>query len=63
MISEKTKRNIFGSLAMVGLFVIAGRSIDLVMGDGTWWSLAGACIIYACIFDWFLYYRRCCKKK
>ncbi|MBJ2188438.1 MAG: hypothetical protein JFR41_07440 [Muribaculaceae bacterium] len=63
MISEKTKRNIFGSLAVVGLFVIAGRSIDLVMGDGTWWSLAGACILYGCVSDRYLYYRRRCKKK
>lgn len=63
MISEKTKRNIFGSLAVLGLFVITVRCIDLVMGDGTWWSLAGACIICACVFDRFLYYRRRCKEK
>lgn len=56
--SDRIKKNIFLVLSLVGLGVIVARAIDLASGDGRWWELAGAVVIYGMCFKFYLDYRR-----
>lgn len=56
--SDRIKKNIFLVLSVVGLGVIVARAIDLATGDGRWWKLLSAVVLYGMYFKFYLDYRR-----
>lgn len=56
--SDRIKKNIFLVLGVVGLGVIVARAIDLATGDGRWWELLSAVVLYGMCFKFYLDYRR-----
>lgn len=61
MISNKTKRNIFLALFILGLLTIVTRTIDMFDG-GDWKNLAGAVVITGLTFKAYLNYRRAVRE-
>ena len=57
MTSNKTKRNIWLTLAILSIFAVADRIIRLIDGSIEWWSLLSAAIITVFCFRFYLCYR------
>ncbi|MDE5658140.1 MAG: hypothetical protein K2I25_03715 [Muribaculaceae bacterium] len=58
MITDKTKRNIWLTLAIFSLVSVTHRAISLANGDASWWQLASSIIISAACIKFYLQYRR-----
>lgn len=58
MLSNRVKRNIWLTLAILSVLAIVDRAIRLIFGEGEWWSLLSALIITAFCFRFYLCYRR-----
>lgn len=63
MMSDRIKRNIFFSFAIIGVVVTVLRVIDLIEGTGEWRSVVSAVVIYCCCFRFYLNYRRKVMRK
>lgn len=58
MLSDKTKRNIWLTLAITSILAVINRTIKLAAGETEWWSLASAIVILAYCTKFYLCYRR-----
>ncbi len=58
MVSNKVKRNIWLTLAIISLIVIVDRTIRLIDGSIEWWCLVSAVIITVLCTRFYLSYRR-----
>lgn len=54
MLSNRAKRNIWLTLAILSTLVTIDRAIRIVMGDLDWWQLVSAVIITAFCFRFYL---------
>lgn len=62
MISNKVRRNIWLSLAILSLGTIVDRAIRVSDGTAEWWNLASAIVITALCIKFYLCYRRQVKE-
>lgn len=58
MISNKIKRNVWLTLAIMSTACIADRAIRVADGSLEWWNLVSAVIITALCTKFYLCYRR-----
>lgn len=58
MLSDKTKRNIWLTLAITSILAVINRTIKLAAGETEWWSLASAIVILTYCTKFYLCYRR-----
>lgn len=56
--NNRIKKNMFLALSVIGAGVIVARAIDLASGDGRWWELLSAVLLYGMCFKFYLDYRR-----
>lgn len=62
MISDKVKRNIWLTLAVISLTAIIDRAIRVIDGSLDWWNLISAIIITGCCTKFYLCYRKKVQK-
>lgn len=62
MISNKVKRNLWLTLAIMSVVVVVDRSIRMIDGSLEWWNLASAFIITAFCTKFYLCYRKQVKR-
>lgn len=60
MISNRVKKNIWGTLLVLGIFTVAARIIDVATG-GKWWQLVSAIAITAIPLKAYVAYRKAVK--
>ncbi len=58
MISNKTKRNIWLTLAVLAAVTSIARVIDAFMGNVKWWDLISVFVILAFCIKYYLCYQR-----
>ena len=58
MLSNRVKRNLWLTLAILSGLAIIDRTIRIVMGDLEWWQLISVIIITAFCIKFYLCYRR-----
>lgn len=61
MVSNRTKRNIWLTLLLMGLLSIVSRVIDVATG-GKWWQLLSAIFITAMSYKAYSAYRKAVKE-
>ena len=58
MLSNRVKRNIWLTLAILSGLAIIDRTIHIVMGELEWWQLVSVIIITAFCIKFYLCYRK-----
>ena len=58
MLSNRVKRNIWLTLAILSGLAIIDRTIRIVMGELEWWQLVSVIIITAFCIKFYLCYRK-----
>ena len=58
MFSNRVKRNIWLTLAIISILAVADRIIGVANGTSEWWHLASTAVTTALCFKFYLCYRR-----
>ena len=62
MLSNRARRNIWLTLAILSLAAVVNRTIKVIDGSTEWWNLVSAIIITAFCTKFYLCYRKQVKQ-